>query len=401
MKSSDEPPAFRGEQTMNGNPSPDAAPRLPQICAGIAGGIALLALAGWQMNARFLAGQWDTYIPMAPSTALAFLLLGGALFCYARWPAQRLSRLFALAVVSLASLLALLVLAQFISGIDLGVEQALSRTNELLGRAPLGRMSPLTAIAFLLESAALFILLIGQRWRNAPTAAALLAVIATAINFVVLTGYAYGAPLLYGGTNIPVALPTAIAFVLVGMGQITMAVPSAPALAAWSRATLRGRLLRAFLPSLLVLLLIEGWLEVRIEPFLSTNRALWHSLAALTAGALIVAVTGWIAGRTGDDLEQAQARIRSLARFADENPNPVLRFARDGRLLYANPSSRRLLEGWGCEQVGQSLPEAERRLIAETLERGVSQNQDATCGEITYWLMLTPVPEMDYVNIYG
>jgi hypothetical protein len=67
-------------------------------------------LAGWQMNARFLAGQWDTYFPMAPSTALAFLLLGGALFCYARWPAQRLSRLFALAAVSLASLLALLCL---------------------------------------------------------------------------------------------------------------------------------------------------------------------------------------------------------------------------------------------------------------------------------------------------
>ena len=130
---------------MNGTPSPDAAPRLPQICAGIAGGIALLALAGWQMNARFLAGQWGTYIPMAPSTALAFLLLGGALFCYARWPAQRLSRLFALAVVSLASLLALLVLAQFSSGIDLGVEQALSRTNEWLGRGARRRLAPPSA----------------------------------------------------------------------------------------------------------------------------------------------------------------------------------------------------------------------------------------------------------------
>src|SRR3989304_401935 len=294
MKSSDEPPAFREGQTMNGNQLQEAAPRLPQICAGIAGGIALVALAGWQMNARFLAGQWDTYIPMAPSTALAFLLLGGALFCYARWPAQRLSRRFALAAVSLASLLALLVLAQFISGIDLGVEQALARTNELFGRAALGRMSPLTATAFLLENAALFILLIGQRWPNAPIAAALLAVIATAINFVVLAGYAYGAPLLYGGTNIPVALPTAIAFVVVGRGQITMAVPRAPALAAWSRATLRGRLLRAFLPSLLVLLLVEGWLEVRIEPFLSLNRGLWHSLSPLTVGALIVTVMGWM-----------------------------------------------------------------------------------------------------------
>ncbi|HEX7592897.1 MAG TPA: hypothetical protein VF429_01880, partial [Anaerolineae bacterium] len=180
--------------------SSNSATRLPQLFAATTIGIALLALVGWQVNMRFLAGQWDSYVPMAPSTALAFLLLAGALFGFARWHSQRASRLFALIAASGVCLLGVLVLAQFITGIDLGVEQVLSRTNELLGSTPLGRMSPLTAVAFVLESAAFLILLIAQPRRNAPTAAALLATAATAINAVVVIGYAYGVPLLYGGT---------------------------------------------------------------------------------------------------------------------------------------------------------------------------------------------------------
>ena len=183
------PDTDSGTASLNG--------RLPQLFAATTIGIALLALVGWQVNARFLAGQWDSYVPMAPSTALAFLLLAGALLCVARWRAQRMSLAFALAAASSVFLLGVLVLAQFITGVDLGLEQALSHSNELLGSTPLGRMSPLTAVAFLLESAALLFLLIASRRRNAPAAAALLAIVATAINLIVMTGYAYGAPWLW------------------------------------------------------------------------------------------------------------------------------------------------------------------------------------------------------------
>ena len=292
--------------------------RLPQICAFIAAGIAGLALAGWQLKARFLAGQWGDYIPMAPSTALAFLLLGGALFSSARWPGQRVSRAFALAALSLVSSLGLLVLAQFVTGIDLGLEQALFRVNETLGQLPLGRMSPLTAISFLLESAALLILLNGGRWRNAPTAAALLAAGATAVNFIVLVGYAYGAPVLYGGVTVPTAFPTAVAFAVLGIGLIQMTAPDASALRAWSRTSPRGRLLRAFLPSLLSFILIEGWLQARLAPILPVNPALWYSLTALAAGVLIVVITGWIARHTADAIEEAQAALRRSEALLNE-----------------------------------------------------------------------------------
>jgi PAS domain S-box-containing protein len=97
----------------------------------------------------------------------------------------------------------------------------------------------------------------------------------------------------------------------------------------------------------------------------------------------------------------AEKEILNVARFPDENPSPVLRVARDGRLLYANRRSQRLLEHWHCAQAGQSLPEAECGWIAETLERGDIQHQEVTCGEVIYWLELAPIPEMGYVNVYG
>jgi len=45
-------------------------------------------------------------------------------------------------------------------------------------------------------------------------------------------------------------------------------------------------------------------------------------------------------------LMAAERRIRSLARFPDENPFPVLRIAGDGTLIYANKGSRKLLLIW-------------------------------------------------------
>ena len=56
------------------------------------------------------------------------------------------------------------------------------------------------------------------------------------------------------------ALPTALAFVLLGAGQIRLALHGVPALRAWSGDSMRGMLLRAFLPViLLVILLKAGW----------------------------------------------------------------------------------------------------------------------------------------------
>jgi len=290
--------------------SPSAqAQRFTQVCAAAAFVIALLTAAGWLVNAPFLAGQWGKSIPMAPSTALALLFLSGGVFSYACWPAHRLTRPIGLAAAGLPALMGLLVLAQYFTGFDSGVERALSATNEVLGRFPLGRMSPLTAVSFLLESGALVLLFRTTRWRFAGAGATLLALAPTAMNTVFLVGYLYGVPLLYGSPIIPVSLPTALAFVLIGTGQIRLAVPGVAALRPWRGNTLRGVLLRSFLPAILAVIFLEGCLDTIQPAGRVVNMALWDSLTTLLAGALIVVVTAWTARRTGDVIERANEAL--------------------------------------------------------------------------------------------
>jgi PAS domain S-box-containing protein len=352
--------------------------RLTGIFAIAAFGIALLALAGWLLDARFLAGQWGRAIPMSPSAALALLFLSGGVFSQARWSTRRLSHQISLVCVGISALLGVLVLAQFIVGFDLGVERALNRTNELFGQIPLGKMSPLTAGSLLFESGALLLLLRPTRWRHAGSTSALLALTAIAINLVVIVGYLYGAPLLYGGTTIPVAMPTALSFVLVGAGQTRLAVHSAPALRAWSGDSMRAILLGAFLPPMLLLILLEGWLDT-LQPTLASNQALWHSGTALVACVLIATITAWTARRTGDAVERAEDALRESEEthraLVVGLPDIVMRFGRDGRHLFVSDNVHDMVDLQAAQFIGKThrelgFPEAQCRFWEEAI-RGV------------------------------
>ncbi|MEI8191860.1 MAG: hypothetical protein WCI75_19275, partial [candidate division NC10 bacterium] len=71
--------------------------RVAQACAAIAIAIALLALTGWSTGRLILASFRIDFVPMSPTTALAFLLLGGALLVNDRQRAHPRSRLLACA----------------------------------------------------------------------------------------------------------------------------------------------------------------------------------------------------------------------------------------------------------------------------------------------------------------
>jgi two-component system, cell cycle sensor histidine kinase and response regulator CckA len=98
--------------------------------------------------------------------------------------------------------------------------------------------------------------------------------------------------------------------------------------------------------------------------------------------------------------KRAIQEIESLAKFPGENPSSVLRIDREGVILYANQSSHALLELWGCE-IGQSLPYGMRQLALDSLDSKMIQEFEVKCGESIYALVLRPIADMGYVNIYG
>ncbi|MBK7317349.1 PAS domain S-box protein [Candidatus Villigracilis affinis] len=98
--------------------------------------------------------------------------------------------------------------------------------------------------------------------------------------------------------------------------------------------------------------------------------------------------------------KQAEAEIQALAKFPNENPNPVLRVTQDGILLYANPASVDLIRGWNCS-VGERLPDIWRKLVLEALNCGLPQEAEVDCGERLFALTFAPIMESGYVNLYG
>jgi PAS domain S-box-containing protein len=98
--------------------------------------------------------------------------------------------------------------------------------------------------------------------------------------------------------------------------------------------------------------------------------------------------------------KQAEETIHNLARFPSENPNPVLRVARDGNVLYANKAALLLLKDWELE-LGKPVPEVLKDLACETFDTRKTKTVEISCGEQTYSITMAPALEDEDINVYA
>ncbi|WP_133510517.1 PAS domain-containing sensor histidine kinase [Candidatus Thiosymbion oneisti] len=97
---------------------------------------------------------------------------------------------------------------------------------------------------------------------------------------------------------------------------------------------------------------------------------------------------------------EAEREIKSLARFAGESPNPILRVSPSGLVVYANAASSPLLAAWGTQK-GGLLPAKQIEEVGEALRDGRSLEHETELGDQIYSLLFAPIQELGYVNIYA
>ncbi|MDZ7723680.1 MAG: ATP-binding protein [candidate division KSB1 bacterium] len=287
-------------------------------------GFALFGLLGYTPGLRRLASIRPDFIPMAPSTAVSFLIL--TISCLAGSSRKKLSGMAPvyLTLTLLVSLFGLLDVLGYFSGTELNFEDTLVPEFGELNGVLVGRMSPATGLAFFLAGLAAFFLL---RLQNRNQQRSAVDYITGALNlsvfasgFVFSLAYFYQKLLLYElPDTIPMALTTALGFLLLSVGLIA-ARPAGFPLRLLTEDSTRSYLLRAILP--LTLFSVFLGLVARFFPLqtLKVNPALFS--AAITILVVLAAgfVTAWISRRVGsqidrqkDDLEkQVDKRTREL-----------------------------------------------------------------------------------------
>ena len=279
------------------------ADRIMLICAYLIIALGAMTFIGWISGLPLLASIRSSYIPMAPSEALCFSLIGSGL----TMRSYLSPRLLAMLVLGLVTTK----LIEIAGGFHFGIDLAFVRNPQLFGAVPTGRMAPISALTFFLAAQGL-IALTDRGWvRIAGPLGALVGIIGT----VILVGYCYGTPLLYGGKFIPVALSSACAFFLCGLSFIAAAGPET-----WPQRTFLGHstqavLLRAFVPIVIGAALINGWINVKLPHWTHVNPALTTALCAIASAALITWIISRVSEVIGGRIDRAEA-ARNAAQTA-------------------------------------------------------------------------------------
>ncbi|MDD5210461.1 MAG: PAS domain-containing sensor histidine kinase [Elusimicrobiales bacterium] len=293
--------------------------------------IALLCLAAFLLDAPTIGGVFPNGIPMAPATALCFLLLSGVLILWQTglpWKRQAVRAAAALILLISASVL---------------FRQAHEAMNTTV--IPLWKMSPFTAGLFMLSAIALARL---ARPKAGPDNSFIAAcAVQLALSSLILLGYLYGSPFFYGGSVIPVAFPTGLAFMVLS-AALFASDPESILATPFYGDSLKAALFRNFLPLVLAAVMMDKFFDLWQPAFFTSKPALdaLHALLAMGAAAWLA---GRISKRVGDKLALAQQRQldseRSLAAsrnllrsVIDNTPAFVYMLDTEGRFIAANNS---------------------------------------------------------------
>lgn len=195
-----------------GQPASHRLALLAGAAGGAVGAVGLFVALGWLLHRPLWVQVRPDLAPTQFNTALSLLFLGAALVARS---SDKLPRLRWLAAVPAA--IAGLTLAQYLVGIDLGIDQLFVRSELLVDTSHPGRMAPETAILLLLAASAL-LSRPGQAFSLAAVAAPVITLAA-----VPLLGYMAGIERFLGDRSVThMSLLTAVAGLLLGVGLVAL-----------------------------------------------------------------------------------------------------------------------------------------------------------------------------------
>jgi len=319
---------------------------ITRLACALVATLAAAVLVGWLLGVDALKRVVPGAVSMNPATALGFIAaawaLAAATFSGSRFPIA--GRIAGGAVV----LLGVLRLLGYMTDSDIRIDRLLFADRLDTGEPFPNQIAPNTALLFVLVGIGLITLdvEIRRRWRPAEFLAHACGFVAT----VAILGYAYGVRSFYGvGVFIPMAIHTALAFLLLGLGMLT-ARPQRGLVRMVIGNTGGGMILRRLLPAVLLIPPVLGWFAIsgeRMRLFPSAVGVALFAGAIMAALAVLVCFSAWSIDRVDAARHQAEKALseseRKLQAILDNAPAVIYVKSVDGRFTLVNGEFERLV----------------------------------------------------------
>lgn len=304
---------------------------------------AVVTLFGWLTNQDVITRWNPDYIPMAPSTAILFMLLVVVVYLMQ----ARFNRKYIFAakiLIGVTGFASLLILIQSLAGLSIDFERIFIAHPDNFQGLETARMSPATALLFLIMAFVLWLYL--SRSTRLQASASLLLTLIMGIIMVFDLGYLLGTPLMYGKNIIPPAINTMWAFTFLSVGLLLRFGYHHIPVRLFTGSSIRARLLRSFLPPTIIVLLLTGIIESRVFG-LSENQVILSALLNTIAIPVLGFIVMRIADIIGKDIDnafefrkKAEAELReSEERFRksiSEAPFPAIIHSDNGQIRSIN-----------------------------------------------------------------
>ncbi|HZY26104.1 MAG TPA: ATP-binding protein [Bacteroidales bacterium] len=314
--------------------------------------IAFVSLVGWLSGKMGLASYSLKYIPIAPANVLILITLIITFLFKQRYERSRLLSIVTTYVSLLVAIICSVILLPYIFKFSWDIETIFVRNPNRFGNVVTGRISPISSLLYIFLS----IGILGVNHKNSKFSMYLggtFTLLVFIISSILLIGYLYRAPLLYGSKVIPVSLPSAICFFLFSLtfARIYGSEFWTFNLIKSNKVTLL--LLKSFLPIVVVISILQGFLDT-VWSFNDKNPPLTGAFILL----IVISVTTFIIYRVstiiGSQLSSAERQLKEseekFRSIMEHSADAIFITNQEGRYIYTNKSASDIL-GYTSEEL--------------------------------------------------
>jgi PAS domain S-box-containing protein len=304
------------------------------------------------------AGSPD-YIPIAPSSAVMFITLSVLLLISINLNNSQITLSLVAFFVIIDVIYCSFIFLQYLFNLNWNIEYILIKNPQKFGNVFTGHMSPITSLLVVFIS----IGILGIRRKNSDTIKYIvgsISLLTCLASSVLLIGYLYNAPLLYGSKIIPVSLPAAICLFLLSITLLRIFELKFWTLNLISDNKITRQLLKSFLPIVIIVVILEGYLDTVLSfndinpPLTSVLILVLVILVSIILVVRISRITGSQTLKTELELKASENKYRNLV---DNIGEGIAYVDTNEHFIFTNSSAEKIFGVSEGELIGKNLEE--------------------------------------------